>query len=519
MKKTVLFLSLAAGLLACSKEPVQQEVIPAGAPMQFEISVAGTKAALADWAAGDVIYVFFDGLGGKYLNLTCMTDGTWKNTPVGEFTESDFEGLSYSTLSAVHFPVAVDVDYADEEFSFSVDGQPFYHYYLFDCGESYSVDGTRVSASLQMEKPVDVALFHVAGIQENAGDYTFGCSLVRPQACVSVSKEGIIAGTYLQPGARLECIADADGGIFAGQLISPGVAADYAFTVTYEDKIYTLLRADRTLEEGKMYNFPALDVTGPDDWMEEDLWVDLGLGVKWSVVNLGATSPEQGGDYFAWGETQPKYENGYALENPCTHWKPGQTGGYNNANYIFMEDGKESWFNITKYTTEDYVKYTYDGFEYFYPIWYTEDGAEFIGDGLTTFADYDYVDDPVRVNWRGGCRVATIDEWKDLLSTSNCEWTWTENYNGAKGWIVTSKVTGYEGNSIFLPAAGLRDGSNLNNAANGYYWVNSIAVGNPSPDSRNGQMLFFTSSSHYINQTARTSGLVVRPVKPKGSGN
>ena len=521
MKKTILFITLAAGLLACSKEPVQQEETSAGVPMQFEISVAGTKAAKADWAAGDIIYVFFNGLESKYLTLTCGTDGTWENAPVGELTDTDFAGLTPRTLTAVHFPVAVDVDYADGKFSFSVDGDLFYNYYLFDAGTSYDVDGTKVSATLQMGKPDDVALFHIAGIQESVDDYTFGCSLLQPLACESVGTDVVVAGSLLPAGARLSGIADADGGIFAGKLISAGEAADYVFTVTYEDKIYTLLREKRTLEAGKMYIFPALEVTGPDDWMEEDLWVDLGLGVKWATVNLGALSPEQGGDYFAWGETEPKYQPGYALESPCTHWKPGQTsdgGGYNNANYKFIEEGTESWFNIWKYTIEDYVRYTYDGHEYFYPIWYDGDFSKFIGDGKTTFADYDYEDDPVRVNWRGDCRVATIAEWQELLSTSKCTWTWEENYHGAKGWTVTSKVSGYEGASIFLPAGGWREGSYLKYTENGHYWTNSIET-YTTKDSRYGQKLIFTSDSHYINSSARTNGLLVRPVKPKGSGN
>ncbi|MBR5056470.1 MAG: hypothetical protein IKX03_04670, partial [Bacteroidales bacterium] len=104
--------------------------------------------------------------------------------------------------------------------------------------------------------------------------------------------------------------------------------------------------------------------------------------------------------------------------------------------------------------------------------------------------------------------------WRELLSTSKCEWTWTENYNGAgvMGWIVTSKVSGHEGASIFLPSGGWRDGSRLQYTENGHYWTNSIAT-YTTKDSRYGQKLLFNSSSHYLNMSARTEGLLVRPVK------
>ncbi len=46
-------------------------------------------------------------------------------------------------------------------------------------------------------------------------------------------------------------------------------------------------------------------------------WVDLGIGVKWATCNIGATTPEEYGDYFAWGEISPKTE--YTTENSITY--------------------------------------------------------------------------------------------------------------------------------------------------------------------------------------------------------
>ena len=509
MRKSILYIFLAACLISCTKEIIETvEDTPASTPMSFNITVVekpDTRAAKTGWADGDVIYVFFKGLESKYLTLS-YNGSSWSSASAGgELTSDDFSGLSTQTLTAVHFPMPVDVAYNNGAFSFTKDGKPVYNFYLFDSDKAYEVQGSTVSGSLNMSKPENFIQIHIAGIQSNVDDYSFGCSLIKPVACASVGTDGKIAETTLSNGGRLKGVADSDGAIFGGRLTTTS-AADYTFTLFDDDNIYILKRLNKQLTPGKMYNFPAVTVTGGNNWVVGQ-WVDLGLKVKWASINLGATSPEQGGDYFAWGETEPKYLDGYALENPCTHWKPGQTGGsdggYNNANYKFIE-GKDSWFNITKYTIEDHVNYTYDGHVYNYPIWYNEDGTEFIGDGKSTFADYDYEDDPVWMNWGGECRVATIEEWRELLSTSNCEWTWTEDYNGAgvKGWIVASKVSGFVGASIFLPAGGWRDGSRLQYTEYGHYWTNSIAT-YTTKDSRYGQKLFFNSSSHYINMSAR----------------
>ena len=509
MRKLMLFVFLTAGIISCSKEIIETvEDTPTAVPMSFNITVVekpDTRAAKTGWADGDVIYVFFKGLESKYLTLS-YNGGSWSNTSTGGvLTNEDFSGLSTHTLTAVHFPVAVDVAYDNGAFSFTKDGQPVYNYYLFDSDKAYEVQGSTVKASLNMSKPENFIQIHIADIQSNVDDYSFGCSLIKPVACASVGTDGKITETTLSNGGRLKGVADSDGAIFGGRLATTS-AADYTFTLFDDDSIYILKRLNKQLTPGKMYNFPAITVTGGNNWIT-GLWVDLGLSVKWASINLGATSPEQGGDYFAWGETEPKYLDGYALENPCTHWKPGQTGGYdggyNNANYKFMQEGQSSWFKITKYTTPDYE---YNGIGY-------DNDKNFIGDGKTTFADYDYEDDPVWMNWGGECRVATIAEWQELLSTSNCEWTWTEDYNGSgvKGWIVASKVSGFVGASIFLPAGGWRDGSRLQYTENGHYWTNSIET-YTTKDSRYGQKLLFTSSSHYINSSARTNGLLVRPV-------
>lgn len=84
-------------------------------------------------------------------------------------------------------------------------------------------------------------------------------------------------------------------------------------------------------------------------------------------------------------------------------------------------------------------------------------------------------DDAATANWGSGWRMPTAKEQDELESF--CTWKWMINYKG-------SDVNGYEverkssGNSIFLPAAGYRDGtSHIDDGSDGYYWSSSLVGG------------------------------------------
>jgi hypothetical protein len=168
-------------------------------------------------------------------------------------------------------------------------------------------------------------------------------------------------------------------------------------------------------------------------------YVDLGLpsGTKWATMNVGADSPEDYGDYFAWGETTPK-------------------STYNFSSYKWMTSGMSSVEGVNKYTFADGVT---SG------VWYNSYG-NFIGDNKTTL---DLSDDAANASWGGSWRMPTNAELEELIDNCTCTWT---TQNGVNGYKVTSKTNG---NSIFLPAAGLRDGSDLNVAGSvGCYWSSSL---------------------------------------------
>lgn len=463
MKKYLFCLCAVAGLLSCTKEMTPREEAPAGVPMTFEINVAGTKAAKTDWAAGDVVYVFFNGIQGKYLTLTCEADGTWTNSTVGELTDEDFAGLGALTLTAVHFPVAVDVTYDDGQFSFTSDDKPVYSYYLFETDNNYTVAGTTVTTSISLGKPADMVLIHVADIQDNVADYTFGCSKIRPVACMSVGDDGLVNESVLQPGARLSGFADEDGAVFAGRLVNPE-AKFYSFTLSYmdptpaNDKIYSLER-DPALTAGKMYNFPAPSNSRWTATPASDLYVDLGLpsGTKWATCNLGASREWLYGDYFAWGET-----TGYMAGKRSFTW----------SNYFDTSDGGETFH-----------KYALDKKTLIEPA-----------------------DDAAYAALGGRFRMPTYEEWEELWKSNYCSWVW---YAMDHGYRVTSKMSGYTDKSIFLPAAGkMVDKELYNQGTAGNYW-NASLDGSDSDQSR---FVSFSSETIYRAGDYRYRGQSIRPV-------
>lgn len=189
-------------------------------------------------------------------------------------------------------------------------------------------------------------------------------------------------------------------------------------------------------------------------------YVDLGLpsGTLWATCNVGANAPEEYGDYFAWGETQPKDYYDWSTYQYCN-------GSQNT---------------LTKYC--DVSSYGYNNFT----------------DELTTLLPED---DAATANWGNVWRMPTREEWQELCNNTTVTWT---NQDGVNGYLFTAS----NGNSIFLPAAGCRVESNLNYAASfGFYWSSSRGITIPNK----AYHLYFPNDSYLIT-SPRRAGLSIRPV-------
>ncbi|MCQ2141280.1 MAG: hypothetical protein MJY83_02910 [Bacteroidales bacterium] len=181
---------------------------------------------------------------------------------------------------------------------------------------------------------------------------------------------------------------------------------------------------------------PAEPVVPKENGFE---YVDLGLSVKWAAANVGASSAEQLGDFFAWGETMPQH-------------------------------------------SKEYSKHSYS---------YKDSPSILPAEA-----------DAATANMGGKWRTPSKEEFFELKS--GCNWLWVDQYNGMliSGYIISGKKPGYQGQHIFLPAAGWREnGLHLSLDVNGLYWTQNAST-----------IYIINSTDSGYNYEDRFVGLPVRAV-------
>ena len=239
-----------------------------------------------------------------------------------------------------------------------------------------------------------------------------------------------------------------------------GINPNGVFTVSLTGTGGTWKAEATASDQGKKYEARHRYTATLEEFKRVD-YVDLGLpsGVKWADRNLGASKPSEYGDYYAWGETEPKTD--YSWETYTLRDTEG---------------------NMKKYNATD---------------------------GKTTLeAEDDAATAKLGTPWR----MPTSAEIEELLNSDNCTWTWITqddvNGYGVNGYKVVSKKNG---NSIFLPAAGYRSGSELRGAGSwGNYWSSSLNAAG----SDYARYLYFLSDVRDWSQDFRYYGLPIRPVRP-----
>lgn len=193
-------------------------------------------------------------------------------------------------------------------------------------------------------------------------------------------------------------------------------------------------------------------------------WVDLELpsGTLWATTNVGADTPEEYGDYFAWGETTSK--DYYGWDNYA--WSNGR------------------WNTLTKYCNKS--NYGYNGF-------------------VDNKIELDPEDDAATANWGPEWCMPTREQFSELIAQCNLQWTTS---NGVNGYKVTSKNNGA---TMFLPAAGYHFSGELYSQGNiAYYWSRTVY----SARCYYAYYFFFHSSgSQDLTNGDRDSGFTVRAVR------
>ena len=222
---------------------------------------------------------------------------------------------------------------------------------------------------------------------------------------------------------------------------------------TYYVRAYVI--TDYGLTYGNQQSFTTETSNGSISFVD----LDLPSGLLWATCNVGADTPEDYGDYFAFGETQTK---------DCFYWS-----NYQHCNGIYN--------TLTKYCPNS--NFGYNG--YF--------------DNLTILQPED---DVVTIQWGIGYRMPTKEEWRELFQNTTQTWITQNGVNGMQ-------FTGPNGNSIFLPASGCFQGTTIYGIGNyGNYWSSSINTDTPYYAG----YFFSGSSGHNLNYNQRYYGQTIRPV-------
>jgi hypothetical protein len=243
-------------------------------------------------------------------------------------------------------------------------------------------------------------------------------------------------------------------------MMAPTNLSGETLEITLSDEVDAYIRyevAGKDFVAGKAYAYQLSE--GEKLGTLPEYAVDLGLpsGTLWADRNVGADAPEAFGDFFAWGETEPKET-------------------YSWATYL--------WCNGSASTLTKYCNHSNSG----------------TVDGKTTL---DLEDDAAYVKMGKDWRMPTTAEQQELMTKCTREWT---TQNGVQGY----KLTGPNNNSIFLPAAGYRANKlHLNSGPWGYYRSSTLF----SNSSTHANILYFDNGSYNCgNRYFRFNGYSVRAV-------
>lgn len=486
MKKNKVLISIAViAMVACDKIDIKTSVSDNNTDRpEIVINLNAThpdgpdtKAVKTSWELGDVIFVFFsEHSSPSYLEML-WNGSNWVCTPRSGLTLTDNET---GTMRAVFLPFGSNEIVSADGSNYIFDNV-YYSYYLTS-SLPYKVTDGKLDGTINMQYPAGYVQFFINNKSADEDDVIeIREKHLQPRALDYIDSEGNIHEKIAAQGSPIvgyvydkthKEAGEERGYLFSGNLVSSarGASVDYLFTLVsggamgnYYTKQFigkTLYRGESSGRAVKLPELASWNTTTTHKPI--DLGIDVnGKRIYWSRCNLGATNEAESGDYYAWGETSKKTNYVWA------EYKYGRTPT-----------------TLTKYNTlASYGK-------------------------VDNLKELVLSDDVVNVKLGGNRRIPTDAEWKALRD--NCTWTWKTTSDGYanNGYLVEGKGA-YAGNSIFLPAAGIKREMELRDFGNlGAYWSSSLVI--DSPD--NAWRLGFSESAIGSYAYYRSSGLTIRPV-------
>lgn len=493
MKKEIALISMAAVMLAaCSKEAEQiapgtetVTVAPGEFSATFEAPVTDTKTSLGTdgktvlWESGDTIAVW---PGVDIMAKYALKEGA--GSASATFASSETLTGTAIDKNIAYYPYGSSVGRnSNGTLSVTLPGTQQY------VKDSWSCGAMPMTAATSSADDRDFALKNLAGVLR--------ITLKGSAVIKSITVQALGEDEYLSGGATvnpetpglqvlpdkgskkviLDCgegvqLSETEGTVF--NIAVPAVSGGFIVDISDNAHGAMILRSASEIKRNVVLNMPETAYLANA--------ADLGLSVKWATCNVGADSPEDYGNYYAWGETEP---NGY----------------YKWADSYKLPDN----------TSEKIARYKYFDAEKFYGSGGTEDNSITKYNGTDKKIVLDPEDDAASANlglqWKTPT-AAQLNELKD-----NCDFE-EATVNGIKGYNVTGRKEGYTDASIFLPFAGRCSWSNTPEETEkfGYYASSERA----SDHCKNAVILLIpinqnqSKSSYTI--TARSNGISVRPV-------
>lgn len=543
MKKLFAIMSAVLALAACSKGELaeveeQKQDNAASNPVTFNITVddMGTKALKTGWADGDVIYIKFSGINDKYVYIT-YNGSSWNVTQSTPFDASDFDGKT-KQFGAVHFPVPVNANLEGTQISLVFKdkaGKSIQTYFLYQSNGSYTVSGAEVNLRLSLQKHSKMALFHVAGIQASASEYTLAVSgnptltAIYPPYCGRIGNTGSVNPDHMtNKFGPVPGVADSDGAVFAVWLeegFNGTTPRELTFTLIHSSGQEYSISGSKIISAGKQYELPALNSN------------------KWSLKYLGPfTVSARKKVFISPGNLQ------YQASTKTWRFAPNQWDAIGNDNKNVAED-YSGWIDLFAWGTSGYNhgatcyqpwnhSSSIPGDYYAYGV---KDNSLSDGDGRADWG-YNAISNFGNVE-NDGWRTLSMTEWLYICNARSDDWRYTMAEINTDGTAIKGVIlfpNGFDGTAptgvtfgtkntntnwttqcttsgwkalekvgcVFLPVTGYRVGTGVSYAGSrGFYWASNTS-GTDAYEFRFGTDYGVTSGLYY-----RYAGLAVRLVK------
>lgn len=521
MKKTKMMILAAAALLtaACSSdEDAQQQTalseggwseyvtVTAGTPGNAGSSAGGPKRVKVNtenpqkslWETGDKLTIWT----GETCSTANMSESGFTLTSGADTGTGKFSGRLTSTSAPTSSTKLIAII---DNGSDAIDAS---------AGNSVSADLSEQQGATAATV-LDYELFYATSTN-GARSFTFThkMALIKWTIKVNGASDGdqcniVLSGTGLKNSATLDpatgtlTVGSTDGTITLKDVTLTSAASTELYVVLPPCTVSSGIKATLTMTSGSKEGGIVIGslgdgssitvaannyyTAGVNEFTLLDV-VDLGLpsGTLWATCNVGATSPEGYGDFFAWGETTG-YSSASTSDGRSFNW----------ASYKWMmSSGQSDWKYFTKYTFADGQT---EG------IWYSD--GTFVGDNKTVLES---ADDAATANWGSAWKMPTHAQWQELVSNTISEWGTLDNVSGQYFYKKDASGTKVADTYIFLPAAGYRYDTSLGNqGSSGFYW--SSELGGVYSD-KAWRLYFGSGLVNADSDYSRVYGYSVRPV-------